>query len=99
MEGSGGFSFPFGDNPEELVRAFQEIKVQAVALSSGSAVLLRYRANSEPNQVTGKVYRLEVDRYEIFRSGRLASVSLSAPAGSDNVDVWNKISGSFGWTA
>src|SRR5207237_1294507 len=55
------------------VRAFQEIKVQAVALSSGSAVLLRYRANSEPNQVTGKVYRLEVDRYEIYRNGKRAA--------------------------
>ena len=28
MEGSGGFSFPFGDNPEELVRAFQEMMQQ-----------------------------------------------------------------------
>ncbi len=81
------------------VRAFQEVTVERVALPSGPAVLLRYRANSEPNQVTGKVYRLEIDRYEVYKNGKLASLSLSAPAGSDNVDVWKKISDSFGWTA
>jgi hypothetical protein len=81
------------------VRAFQEMTVQAVTLPSGPGVLLRYRANSEPNQVTGKVYRLEVDRYEMYRNGKLASLSLSATAGSDNVDVWKKISDSFGWSA
>ena len=80
-------------------RAFQEVAVQSVTLASGPAVLLRYRANSTPNQVTGKVYRLEVDRYELYRNGKLAALSLSAPAGSDNVDVWKQISNSFGWSA
>ena len=43
------------------------------------------------------VLRLEVDRYEIYSRGRLAILSLSAPAESDNVDVWNQISHSFRW--
>jgi len=28
MEGSGGFGFPFGGDPEELMRAFQEMMQQ-----------------------------------------------------------------------
>ena len=88
------------DEPKirSTVRAFQEVKVESLTLPSGPAVLLRYRANSEPNDVTGKVYRLEIDRYEVYAKGKLAAISLSAPAGSDNVDVWVKISRGFGWS-
>lgn len=77
------------------VRAFEEVKIATANVPGGSAVLFRYRANSNADPVTGKQVRLEVDRYEIYSSGRLAIVSLSAPAGSDNVDVWNQISQSF----
>jgi hypothetical protein len=89
------------DEPKlrSTVRAFQEVKVETVTLPAGQAMLLRYRANSAPSDVTGKVYRLEVDRYEVYRSGKLAAISLGAPAGSDNVDVWKKISRSFGWSS
>ena len=57
----------------------------------------RYRCNSAPDPVTAKSIRLEVDRYEIYSQERLAILSLSAPAESDNVDVWNQISHSFRW--
>jgi hypothetical protein len=77
------------------VRAFEEVKIAAANVPAGPAILFRYRANSDPDPVTGKSLRLEVDRYEIFSSGRLAILSLSAPAGSDNVDVWNQVSRSF----
>jgi len=79
------------------VRAFEEVKIVTASLPGGTAVLFRYRANSDPDPVTGKSVRLEVDRYEIYSSGHLAIVSLEAPAGSDNVDVWNQISQSFRW--
>jgi hypothetical protein len=79
------------------VEAFEKVKVEAVDLPSGPAVLIRYRANSSEDAVTGKKVRLEIDRYEIFKDGFVAAVSLSAPAGSDNVDVWRQISRSFTW--
>jgi hypothetical protein len=77
--------------------AFDLVKVEPADLPSGPAILVRYRANSAPDPVTGKQVRLEVDRYEMFKGGQLAILSLSAPAGSDNVDVWRQISRSFTW--
>jgi hypothetical protein len=80
-------------------RAFKEVEVQPASLPAGPAVLLRYQANSDPDAVTGRQVRLEIDRYEVFRNGRLAIVSMSAPAGSDNVDVWRLVSRSLRWTS
>jgi hypothetical protein len=80
------------------VEAFEKVTVKAIDLPAGKAVLIRYRANSAPDSVTGKKVRLEIDRFELFKDGKLAVISLSAPAGSDNVDVWNQISSSFKWT-
>lgn len=81
------------------VPAFELVDVQAVTLPAGDAIVIRYRANSEPDSVTGKQHRLDVDRYELVSNGRLASISLAAPAGSDNVDVSRLVSESFRWTA
>lgn len=78
--------------------AFELVEVTAVDLPAGPAVLIRYRMNSAPDDVTGKQIRLDVDRYELFKDGRLASISLAAPAGSDNVDVSNQVARSFQWT-
>lgn len=80
-----------------LIEAFTLVTVETADLPSGQAILVRYQANSAPDPVTDKQVRLEVDRYEIFHDGRLAILSLSAPAGSDNVDVWRQISRSFTW--
>jgi len=62
------------------------------------AVVITYRANSRPNPVTGKQYRLEVLRFEFFRGGEEAALTLSGPVGSDNVDPWRLVSESFGWS-
>lgn len=80
------------------IEAFEKKSVDSVDLPLGKAIRLRYQANSAPDSVTGKHVRLEVDRYEIFKNGKLAVLTLSAPAGSDNVDVWNQISSSFAWS-
>jgi hypothetical protein len=82
---------------EQQVEAFEKVAIDAVDLPAGQAVRIRYRANSAPDSVTGKKVRLEVDRYELFKDGKLAAISLAAPAGSDNVDVWKQISSSFKW--
>jgi len=83
----------------QSVPAFALVDVTAVDLPAGPAILVRYQANSAPDDVTGKVYRLDIDRYEIFKDGRLAVIELAVPAGSDNVDVSNQVSQSFQWTA
>ena len=79
--------------------AFALVEVTSVDLPAGPAILIRYQANSAPDEVTGKQTRLDVDRYELFKDGRLAAISLAVPAGSDNVDVSNQVSRSFRWTA
>lgn len=81
------------------VPAFELVSVQAVSLPAGTGIIIRYRANSAPDDVTGKQIRLDIDRYEVFKDGRLAVISLAGPAGSDNVDVSNQVSRSFAWTA
>jgi hypothetical protein len=82
----------------QQIPAFELVDVKAVNLPAGPAVLVQYRTNSAPDDVTGKQYRLDVDRYEISGNGKVAIVSLAVPAGSDNVDVSNQVSQSFRWT-
>jgi len=78
--------------------AFALGSVTAISLPAGPAVKITYQANSQPDDVTGKQHRLEHDRYELFKDGRLAIITLAAPAGSDNVDVSNQVASSFQWT-
>lgn len=80
------------------VPAFELVDVTRIELPAGPAVLVRYRTNSAPDDVTGKQIRLDVERYELFKDGRLVAISLAVPAGSDNVDVANLVSRSFRWT-
>jgi len=47
--------------------------------------------------VTNKQVRLENNRYLFFHNGQLATLTLSAPVGADNVDQWARIAGSFKW--
>jgi hypothetical protein len=79
------------------VPAFQVVIVKPVALPGGKAVNLVYRQNGEPNAVTGKRYRLDVERYIFFRNGVRADLILTSPVGADNVDPWRTISQSFKW--
>jgi hypothetical protein len=78
-------------------RAFQLGKVGTVTLPAGTAVEITYQANSAPNPVTGKQYLLDVVRYELWKSGTEAVITLSSPAGADNVDPWATVSKSFSW--
>jgi hypothetical protein len=71
--------------------------VGTVTRSAGTVVVIRYSADSQPDPVTGKVYRNSVERYEYYRNGTEAIVTLTAPAGADNVDPWRKVTDSFRW--
>lgn len=79
------------------VHGFALAGISTVSRSAGTAVLIRYSADSPPDPVTGKVYRDAVERYEFYRNGREAIVTLAGPAGADNVDPWRTVTDSFRW--
>jgi hypothetical protein len=79
-------------------RAFQLKSVSTAALPAGPTVLIEYQANSDPNPVTGKQYRLDVLRYELYKNGSEVAITLLSPVGADNVDPWRIITESFGWS-
>jgi hypothetical protein len=73
------------------------VKADTVRRKGGGAVRLVYRFDSAPDPVTGKVVRDEAERYEFYKGGREAVLTLSGPVGADNVDPWKAISDSFRW--
>jgi hypothetical protein len=77
--------------------AFRLQTVRTVTLAGGPAVEIVYQMNSAPNPVTGRQYRLVIERFEFYRKGRGAVLSLSSAVGSDNVDPWRIVSESFRW--
>jgi len=78
-------------------RAFKLGSITTATLPAGPAVMVEYQANSEPNAVTGKQYRLDVQRYVLFLNGREIAIGLRSPVGSDNVDPWRIVTESFRW--
>lgn len=72
-------------------------QVKETTLPAGPALFMQYQANSAPASVTGKQYRLDVQRYELFLHGQQTSIILRSPIGSDNVDPWRIITQSFTW--
>ena len=77
---------------------FQLVKVTRVRRKAGSAIVVSYRADSAPNSVTGKVITNDVERYSFWKAGRLATLTLQGPKGSDNVDPWKLVTDSFRWS-
>jgi len=77
--------------------AFALQSVKSVTLPGGPAVLITFQENSAPNPVTGKQYRLVIERFEFYRHGTQANLILSSAVGSDNVDPWRIVSESFRW--
>jgi hypothetical protein len=76
-------------------RAFKLVSVREVTLPAGPAVLISYQANSDPNPVTGKQYRLDVLRYLLYRAGTRTTLTLLSPVGADNVDPWRIVTQSL----
>jgi hypothetical protein len=72
-------------------------KVQTVRRTGGDAVLITYRANSPVDPVTGKVVPDAFERYEFYRNGTEAVLTLSGPVKADNVDPWRTVTDSFRW--
>ena len=82
---------------EKSPRAVRVAGIKPVALPAGNAFVAHYSANSDPNPVTNKAVRLENARYYFWKAGRLATLTLSAPAGADNADQWLVMARSFTW--
>jgi hypothetical protein len=76
---------------------FRLQSVRSVPLAGGTAIEIVFQVNSSPSSVTGKQYRLVIERFELQRAGRGAVLSLSSAVGSDNVDPWRIVSESFRW--
>ena len=72
--------------------------VSAVQRSGGQAILITYESDSPKDPVTGKVIHDAVERYEFYKDGTEAILTLSGPVGADNVDPWMIVSDSFSWT-
>ena len=79
------------------VKGFTNPRVSAVSRTVGTAILVTYRATSAPNAVTGKTITNDVQRYEFWRRGKLLVLTLQAPVGSDNVDVYRLVTNSLRW--
>ena len=56
-----------------------------------------YASDSERNPVTNKVIRVDNECYFLWKDGKLATLTLSAPAGADNADQWQRVAKSFAW--
>jgi hypothetical protein len=80
------------------VSGFVPGRITSVHRSAGTVIRMTYKADSQPNPVTGKVILQDVERYEFWRNGTAVVLTLSASQGSDNVDPWRKVTDSFGWT-
>ncbi|PZS36000.1 MAG: hypothetical protein DLM59_01920 [Pseudonocardiales bacterium] len=75
--------------------AFEFRSAKAIKLPGGSGVLIVFRRNSAPDPVTGRVFRDEVQRYEVYSAGHAVVLDLFGAVGSDNVDPYTKISQSL----
>ena len=82
---------------QSTVRHFTLAGISTVHRPAGNVVLIRYSADSQPDPVTGKVYPDAVERYEFYRGGLEAIVTVSGPKGADNVDPWRTVTSSFRW--
>lgn len=72
-------------------------KVYRQKLPGGYAVVVRFTSRSQADAVSGRRIRLENQSYLFHRGNQTVALGLWAPAGSDNVDQWRRISRSFRW--
>ena len=73
--------------------------VRTMKLPAGKTVAVDYLSNSEVNPVTGRKIRLENRRLYFVHGDKEVTLTLSAPAGADNVDQWKMMAESFRWTS
>ena len=84
-----------GQELASLKGARVESPPAALKIGGLPAVKAVYSTTSAPNPVTGKSVKLIVDRYELGRGGKRATVDLGTPVGVDNVDAYRLMIESF----
>jgi hypothetical protein len=82
---------------EKSPKAIRVASVQPLMLPAGPAFVVRYGANSDRNPVNNKAIRLDNASYYFWKAGKLATLTVSAPAGADNADQWQLMAKSFAW--
>ena len=83
-----------------LTRSSPTLRAQApqqVTIKGTPMVKVVYTTRSAPNPVTAKRVTLLVDRYELAKGGKRATVELGTPRGVDNVDAYRMMIESFTW--
>jgi hypothetical protein len=84
----------------KLKRSSPTLQAQApqqLTIKGKPMVKVVYTTRSAPNPVTGKRVTLVVDRYELAKNGKVATVDLGTPRGVDNVDGYRMMIESFTW--
>ena len=82
---------------EKAERDFKVVSTKQIRLPAGPALLIKYESESEANPVTNKRIHLEDEAYVFYKNGKMAILTVWAPAGADNADQWKLISESFRW--
>jgi hypothetical protein len=71
--------------------------VKTFTRAGGGGIMITFQSDSPVNPVTGSVVRNEVEQYLFWKGGQEVSLTLTSPKGSDNVDPWAQVTGSFRW--
>jgi len=71
--------------------------VREAKLPAGRSIQIRYTSRFEPSAAANKEFRLESERYLITGCGKIAVLTLCAPAMMQAADLWKVIAGSFRW--
>jgi hypothetical protein len=74
-------------------------KLTTVTRPAGRGERFTYVAKSAADPVTGRRVIDNVERYVFTHGGRAVVLTLTGPAGADNVDPWKLITSSLRWTA
>ncbi len=82
---------------EQSEKGFKVGTISTVTRKAGMAIRVLYGADSDPNPVTGKSGRLDVERYEFWKDGTLVVLRLAGAKGADNVDPWKIVTDGFMW--
>ncbi len=77
------------------VKGYKLESVSAVRRTAGAAVRTVYLGYSPRDPVTNKFGVLAFERYDFPHKGRVVTLLLSSPTGSDNVDPWKKVTDSL----
>ncbi len=82
---------------QQTEKGFKLGSISSVNRKAGPAVQVLYEADGAPNTVTGKSVRVSVERYEFWKNGTVAVLTLSGAKGADNVDPWKTVTDGFAW--